>query len=294
MSHTLLALVGAGDRIISHRCVYDWADTFWHEEAPRFGIEALQMDLRDLDGLRAALRTRTRLVYFEPVSNSSMDVIDVRAVCKLAHEAGALVVADNTFLSPYLFQPLACGVDVVVHSATKYLNGHGDALAGVITTNDDDIAAKVRRARRIYGGVISPMNAFLVMRGIQTLPLRMDRHCANAMAVAEHLAQHPQVREVRYPGLPSHPDHAVARAQFRGYGGMLCFQLKGGADAAERFVEGTHICRPWVSLGDTKTLVHARKPEDRRGVPEGYVRVSVGLEELSDILADMDAALGAL
>jgi len=230
-------------------------------------------------------------VYFEPLSNPGLDVIDVREVARMAHQAGAVVVADNTFLSPALLRPLALGVDVVVHSATKFLCGHSDALGGIVISNDREFIAKLRRGRNIYGGVISPFNAFLILRGIGTLPVRMKQHGANAQRIAEFLAQHPAVAETRYPGLPGDPGHETAKALLSGFGGLVGFVITGGQAASDLFGNSVKLCRPWVSLGDIGTLLYRRWPEPRKGIPEGYVRMSVGLEDADDIIADLDQAL---
>jgi cystathionine beta-lyase/cystathionine gamma-synthase len=309
VTQTLLALAGPGTRILCHRSVYDWADCFMEEEAPRLGFKVKRTDLRDLDGVKGLLKSASGenlqdIVYFEPHANPSLDVIDVQAVSELAHAAGALVVVDNTFLSPYLLRPLSLGADVVIHSLTKYMNGHGDVLGGAAVTNSESTIERLRRARNIYGGIISPMNAFLILRGMQTLPLRMDRHCASALQVAEFLSGHPQVSQVRYPGLSGDPGHDLDCRQLRtpggrvAFGGMIGFQVRGSSGLArleysQRFGERLKLCKPWVSLGDGKTLVYVRDPEERKGVPEGYVRLSVGLEDPGDIIADLDQALAA-
>ena len=200
-------------------------------------------------------------------------------------------LADNTFLSLALLRPLRFGVDVVIHSATKFLCGHDDALGGMAISNDEEFIAKLRRARNTYGGILSPFNAFLILRGIETLPVRMKQHCANAQRIAEFLAQHPAVAETRYPGLPSYPGHETAKDLLAGFGGMVGFVLGRGQAASDIFRDSVKLCRPWVSLGDVGTLVYCRWPELRKGIPEGYVRMSVGLEDADDIIADLDQAL---
>jgi methionine-gamma-lyase len=191
-------------------------------------------------------------------------------------------VVDNTFLSPALLRPLEYGADIVLHSATKFLNGHGDALGGVAVMNDAELHSKVYRSRNLQGGVISPFNAFLIMRGMETLSMRMNQHGANAMKVARFLSGHSSVSEVRYPGLRSHPD---------GCGGMVGLTIKGGQSAGHQFAESLQLVRPWVSLGDTGSLVYGRQCELRKGIPEGFTRLSVGLEDAEDIIADLDQAL---
>jgi cystathionine beta-lyase/cystathionine gamma-synthase len=231
------------------------------------------------------------VLYFEPLSNPGLDVIDVKHVAVLGHQAGAIVVADSTFLSPALLRPLELGADVVIHSATKFLSGHSDALGGMVIANDGDFIAMLRRARNIYGGVLSPFNAFLIFRGIRTLPVRMVRQCSNAQKVAEFLSQHPAVAETRYPGLPDDPGHRTAKEWRTGFGALVGFVLAGGQAASDVFKNSVKLCRPWVSLGDTGALLYCRWPEPRKGIPEGYVRMSVGLEEADDVIADLDQAL---
>jgi len=291
VTQVLMNLLKTGDRIVCHRSVYDWTDTFFLEELPKFGIQTVQVDMRDTSALKRALEEPTRILYLEPLSNPGLDVIDVGEVARLGHEAGAVVVADNTFLSPALLRPLALGADVVIHSATKFLCGHSDALGGIAISNDEEFATRMRQARNIYGGVLSPLNAFLILRGIETLSLRMKQHCANAQKVAAFLTQHPAVSETRYPGLAGDAGHETAKALFSGFGGLVGFVMAGGQTASAVFKDALKLNRPWVSLGDTGSLLYCRWPEPRKGIPEGYVRMSVGLEDAEDIIADLDQAL---
>jgi methionine-gamma-lyase len=292
ITQTLLALLKAGDHVVCHRSVYDWTDWWLRDEITRFGVETTQVDLRDSQAFADALRSTTRIVYFEPLSNPGLDLVDLRDVVPAAHAAGALVVVDNTFLSPALLRPLEFGADVVLHSATKYLNGHGDALGGVAVMNEQELHRQVHRSLCLHGGVISPFNAFLITRGLETLPMRMRQHCANAEKVAALLEQHPAVCETRYPGLESDPGYETAQALLpHGCGGLVGFTLRGGQTALDRFRANLKLCRPWVSLGDTGTLVYGRHPEPRKGIPEGFARLSVGLEDVVDIMADLGQAL---
>ena len=292
VTQTLLPLLKSGDHIVCHRSVYDWTDWWLRDELPRFGIETTQVDLRDQTAFAAALRPATRIVYLEPLSNPGLDLIDLRPVIAGAHAAGVLVVFDNTFLTPALLRPLEFGADIVLHSATKYLNGHGDALGGVTVTSDQALYQTIYRSRNLHGGVISPFNAFLIMRGIETLSIRMKQHCANARKVADSLTQHPAVRETRYPGLRSDPGYETAQALLpNGCGGLIGFTLRGGQSAVDSFKANLELCRPWVSLGDTGSLVYGRHAESRKGIPEGFVRLSVGLEDADDIIADLEQAL---
>ncbi len=280
---TLLTLLSAGSRLVTHHTVYTWTRELFGRDLPRLGIEVVSIDMRDPERLAAALETRTDVVYFEPLANPSCDIIDAISVIESARAAGAKVVVDATWLSPCLFRPLEHGADIVLHSATKYLCGHGDALAGVVTTRDAEFADELLRMRNVLGGILSPTNAYYLLRGMKTLPIRMQRHCENAQKVAEYLARHPRVRTVRYPGLPSTRGHDIARRQWSGFGGMLNFEVDGESTLA-RFLERVELCRPWVSLGDAGSLV-----VEIRGTT--WVRMSVGLEDVEDILRDLDQAL---
>lgn len=292
ITQTLLSLLNSGDHVVCHRSVYDWTDWWLRDEMPRFGVETTQIDIRNADAFADALRPNTRLVYFEPLSNPGLDLIDVRGIVPAAHAAGALVVVDNTFLSPALLRPLEYGADIVLHSATKFLNGHGDALGGIAVMNDAALYEKVYRARNLQGGVISPFNAFLIMRGMETLSMRMQLHCTNAMKVAACLSRHAAVSEIRYPGLDSHPDFKTAAELLpKGFGGMVGFTIAGGQRALDQFAGALRLVRPWVSLGDTGSLVYGRHPEPRKGIPAGFARLSVGLEDADNIIADLDQAL---
>ena len=283
ISQTLLALLSAGSRLVAHRTVYTWATELLHRDLPRWGIDVLGVDMREPDQLAAALETRTDVVYFEPLANPSCEIVDTAAVIEAGRAAGAKVVVDATWLSPCLFRPFEYDADIVLHSATKYLCGHGDALAGVVTTRDEEFAEELVRMRNVLGGILSPTNAYYLLRGMKTLPIRMQRHCENAERVAEFLAAHRKVRAVRYPGLPDTRGHEIARRQWTGYGGMLSFDV-GHESISSRFLERVELCRPWVSLGDAGSLVTGIRETTR-------IRMSVGLEDVEDILRDLEQAL---
>jgi len=295
ISQSLLTLLSAGGRIVCHQAAYGLTRKLMNGTLARMGIRTTYVDMRDLDQVRRALHERAQVVYLEPISNPTLDVIDVQSVVEAAHEAGALVLVDNTFLSPYLLRPLELGADVVIHSATKYLCGHGDALGGLIVTREKALLRRFYEERSTQGGILSPLNAFLILRGLQTLPLRMERHCQNAQAVAEFLLAHERVAGVRYPGLPSHPGHAVAARQFRAFGGMLGFQVVGGISAAEKLCKGVKLCHHAYSFGEAASLVLPEADpiyvEGVNLIPDGYVRMSVGLEDVADITTDLDQAL---
>ncbi|MEI6512064.1 MAG: aminotransferase class I/II-fold pyridoxal phosphate-dependent enzyme [bacterium] len=291
ISHTLLALLQAGDRLICHYDVYISCFNLFKESMPRVGIEIVPIDMRDLNQLKEALLEETQVVYVETISNPTLDISDIKAIAEIAHEADAKVVVDNTFLTPYLLRPFELGADVVIHSATKFLSGHGDSVGGLVISDEETITA-IKKVRSNYGGIISPFNAFLIMRGMKTLPLRIAQHCANALAVSEFLSQHPKVTSVRYGALKSDPDHDIAAHELpKGCGGMVGFILNGAAVGAKAFVSNLKICKNWVSLGDVQTLVIWHDEEPERRVPEGYLRLSVGLEDIEDIIEDLTQAL---
>jgi cystathionine beta-lyase/cystathionine gamma-synthase len=274
---------------------------------PRFGIEVSLVDTSDPQQVSAALRPNTRLVYVETPANPILRIADISALAGIAHEVGARLVVDSTFATPALQKPFALGADFVIHSLTKYLNGHGDALGGVVLGREEDIL-KIRREMLVHvGGALSPFNAWLILRGLVTLPLRMLQHCASAQKVAEFLESHPNVKRVVYPGLESHPQHALAARQMSGFGGMLTFQLKGGLGAAISLSEKIKVFSYATSLGHAHSLLFyypsdvyvdavtylsaAQKRSIREWMGEGIVRASIGLETPDDLTRDLDNAL---
>lgn len=289
VSQTLFGLLKSGDRVVCHETVYAGTHMLFRDVLPvRWGVDVDMVDMCDLDALKKALEKPTRMVYFEPYAHS-MEFIDLDGATETAHEAGALVVVDNTFLSPYLLRPLHFGADVVLHAMTKYMAGHGDALAGIVSGRDEEIRKQIHFMRILVGGVLAPMNAFLVHRGLKTLAFRMERHCASAQKVAEYLEQHEKVARVRYLGLQSHPQHDTAAGYLRGYGGMMRFHARPGV-SLDRFIGGLRMCKPWYSLGDVETLILPSGEDADQGFG---ARVSVGLEDPADIIADLDQALDA-
>jgi cystathionine beta-lyase/cystathionine gamma-synthase len=272
--------------------------------ASRWGVEHTPADLNDVDALRAAIRPSTRVVWCETPTNPLLNIADIALVAEIAHEAGALLVVDNTFASPYLQQPLTLGADVVVHSTTKYLGGHSDVVGGALIVgkgpsgDDADLAERLAYHQNAMGAVSGPLADWLVLRGIKTLGVRMDRHQANAARVAEFLLGHPAVASVRYPGLPDHPGHDIAAKQMSGFGGMLSFRLTGGEDAALRVCERAQVFTLAESLGGVESLIehparmtHASAAGSPLEVPADLVRLSVGIEDAEDLLADLDQAL---
>jgi methionine-gamma-lyase len=284
ISQTLLTFLEQGSRMVHHRCVYDGTLGLVDTVLKPAGVDCVSIDMTDLSQLKTALLKKTDVVYFEVHSNPTLDVVNVAGAVKLAHDAGALVIVDNTWLTPYLIQPLALGVDIVLHSATKYMMGHGNGLAG-ISCGSSKLLGPVHRTRKYVGGIMAPFNAFLLHQGLKTLPMRMERHCANAMKVAEFLNDHPKIKRVHYPGLPKDPGHAVAKKQVKGFGGMLGFETKSRSHLNVKF------CKTWTSLGDVETLISTYGRDGRRGIPDSYRRMSVGIEDPDDIIADLKQAL---
>jgi cystathionine gamma-synthase len=262
------------------------------------GLRASAIDLTDLDAVDAAWTEATRLVWVETPTNPRLSIVDIARIAELAHARGARCVVDNTFATPYLQQPLALGADVVVHSTTKYLGGHSDVVGGFVATSDDDVADRLRFLQNAVGGVPGPLDCYLVLRGIKTLAVRMDRHCQNAGAVAAALEAHPAVGEVFWPGLPHHPGHDLAKAQMLDFGGMVSFTLRGGEDAALAVAGGTRLFTLAESLGAVESLIehpgrmtHASVAGTPGAVDPALVRLSVGIERAEDLIADLTQAL---
>jgi cystathionine gamma-synthase len=266
--------------------------------ASRWGIEHTPADLNDLDALRTVMRQTTRVIWCETPTNPLLNVADIARLADFAHEHGALLVVDNTFASPYLQQPLTLGADVVVHSTTKYLGGHSDVVGGALVTSDATLAEQLAYHQNAMGAVAGPFDAWLVLRGIKTLGIRMDRHQANAARIAEFLLGHPDVTSVLYPGLPDHPGHEIAARQMSGFGGMLSFRLAGGEEQALKVCERARLFTLAESLGGVESLIehpgrmtHASAAGSPLEVPADLVRLSVGIEDVDDLLADLEQAL---
>ncbi len=301
VSTTLLGLLGPGDHVVAGASLYTATTILLAEELRKLGIEVDFVDPTDSEAFARAARHQTRMFYLETPTNPTMLLTDLASVCQLADELGVTVVVDNTFASPYNQRPLDAGADVVIHSATKYLSGHSDVIGGCLVT-DADVAERLWRKRTLLGGSIDPFAAWLVLRGIKTLALRMQRHNANALAVARALETHEAVSRVIYPGLASHPQHELAARQMTGFGGMVAFELLGGRSACEKLVESTELIFLAVSLGGVETLIehpasmsHAPLSDEqleRAGIPPGLIRLSVGIEDPHDLIADLQQALG--
>lgn len=265
------------------------------------GVEWTAVDLTDLDAVEAAVRPETRFVWAETPTNPLLTVVDIAAVAERAHAAGARLVVDNTFATPYLQNPLAHGADVVVHSTTKYAGGHSDVVGGMVVTDDDELAEAVAFVQNAVGAVPGPFDCYLTLRGLKTLAVRMERHMVNARAVVDLLVEHPKVVEVLWPGLPAHPGHEVATRQMRGFGGMVSFRVAGGREAATRVAASTRVFQLAESLGAVESLIehpgamtHASAAGSPLEVPDDLVRLSVGIETTEDLVADLERALEVL
>ena len=331
----ILNIAAAGDHVVSANSLYGGTHNLFVHTLPRLGVEFTLVDSADPENFRRAINPRTKLLYAETVGNPKLDALDIRAVADVAHEAGIPLIVDNTMPTPYLIRPIEHGADIVCHSLTKFLGGHGTSIGGMVVDSgkfdwaaSDDFpgltepdpsyhglrfveavgsAAYIAKLRvsllRDIGAAISPFNAFLILQGIETLPLRMERHSANALAVARFLEQHTKVRWVSYPGLESHPTHEIAARYHRGglYGAIIGFGIEGGREAGRRFVESTELLSHLANIGDAKSLcihpattTHSQlTPEEQleTGVTDDFVRLSVGIESIADIIADIDQAL---
>ncbi len=305
--HAALLAAGAraGASVVAALDVYGATFSMLRNLFSTLGVSLRLVDACDLQAVEAAVKeTHPALILVETISNPLMKVADVPALAKLAHQYEAVLLVDNTFASPYLFTPLQAGADYVIHSATKYLGGHGDVMAGVVATSAEN-KQKLYELNKLIGSVLGPFEAWLALRGLKTLPLRMRQQCQNAQQIAEWLSKHPRVAKVNFPGLPSHPQHALAAQLFngKGFGGILSFEIK-GADkpAAFRFMEALQLCLPATTLGDVYSLVlhpatsshRGLTPAERAqvGIGDGLVRLSAGIEDVDDILADLEQALG--
>ena len=300
ISDTLFTLLAPGRRVVSIRDTYGGTSRIFTEFLPRWGVEVALSETGDDAAVEAEIRLGCDLLYLESPTNPTLKIVDVARLAAAAREAGAVVVVDNTFATPINQRPLELGADLVIHSATKFLGGHSDAMGGVLAGSAGRVEA-VFRHREINGASLDPGAAFLLARGLRTLGLRVERQNASALAVARFLAGHPKVEAVFYPGLPDHPGHDVARRQMRGFGGVLSFSLEGGLDAVARLLEGLRLAHRAASLGSVATLVgppattsHVELTAEERaraGIPEALVRYSVGIEDADDLVADLEAGL---
>jgi methionine-gamma-lyase len=302
ISSAMWTLLSPGDEIIVDKTLYGCTFTFLNHGMAKFGIKVTHVDLSDADALEQAISENTKVVFFETPANPNMRLVDIQTMSDIAHRHGALVVVDNTYATPYLTQPISFGADLVIHSATKYLGGHGDLVAGLIA-GPKHIVDEIRLygMKDMTGACMAPFNAMLVMRGLKTLALRMDRHCQNAMKVAAFLEGHSAVKTVSYPGLKSFPQYDLAQKQMANFGGMITFEVLDGYAGGMEMMNKLNMIQRAVSLGDAESLIQhpasmthsTYSPEERakHGISEGLIRLSVGLEDVSDIIQDLEQAL---
>ncbi|MEG0068627.1 methionine gamma-lyase [Cetobacterium sp.] len=303
IASVMWTVLKAGDHVISDKTLYGCTFALLSHGLTKFGIDVEFVDTSNLEEVKKAMRPNTRVVYLETPANPNLKIVDIEAVSKIAHEnKDTLVVVDNTFATPYCQKPLTLGADLVVHSATKYLNGHGDVIAGFVVGNKD-LVTQIRLVgvKDMTGAVLSPMDAYFIIRGMKTLEVRMERHCSNAKKVAEFLNAHPKVETVFYPGLKTHPGHDIACKQMKNFGGIFAFELKEGFEAGKKLLNNLELCSLAVSLGDTETLIqhpasmthspYTREERLTAGITDGLVRISVGLENVDDIIEDLRKGL---
>jgi cystathionine gamma-lyase len=299
----LLHLLDAGDHVVYSDDVYGGTFRLFDKVFRRHGLTFTPVDASDPENVRRAMTPRTRMVWLESPTNPMLKIADLSAIAAIARAGGALSVVDNTFATPFFQRPLELGIDVVCHSTTKYLNGHSDVVGGAVLTSDAALYQRIQFLQNAVGGVPSPMDSFLVMRGLKTLHVRMERHQENAFRLARFLDGHPQVEKVTYPGLPSHPQHDLARRQMSGFGGMLTFVIRGGLPAARAFLSSLHVFALAESLGGVESLIehpaimtHASVPPETRaalGIADGFIRVSVGIENADDLVEDLERGFAA-
>lgn len=295
------ALLRAGDHVICSKAVYGATSTLLRTIMADLGIKASFADTSVTGEVAAAFLPSTRVVLVETPGNPTLVISDIGKIAGLCRKNNAVLVVDNTFMSPALQQPLALGADVVVHSLTKFLNGHADVVGGIIVVGDEDRYVRFRKVLNQLGGVIDPFNSFLVHRGVKTLSIRMQRHCESAVKIAHYLEKHKKVKSVTFPGLPSHPQYRLARSQHKGPGGMIAFELKGGLESGKRMMNSVRLCQLAVSLGGVESLIqhpasmtHSGMGQEARlaaGITDGMVRLSVGIEKAEDIIADLEYSL---
>lgn len=302
ISSVIFSLMAPGDEILVHRTLYGSTYSVVTKLLPKYQMEYQVVNLTDIAALEKAITEKTKVIYFETPSNPNLEIIDLEKVSEIAHKKGIKVVVDNTFATPYLQRPLTQGADVVVHSATKYLSGHGDIVGGLATSKDADYILSLKFEYMCeFGGVMSPFNAWLLLRGIKTLGIRMEAHQKSAMEIAKYLEKHPKVEKVMYPGLESFQGYDIAKRQMDGYGAMVSFEVKGGYEAACKAIEGFEMAKLAVSLGDCETLVempaaithrgYDKEKLESFGLTESMIRISVGLEDVADIILDIEKAL---
>jgi methionine-gamma-lyase len=299
-----LTFLGQGTHVVATEALYGPSRMVLETEYPRYGVQSTFVDSSDPDSVERAMRPETRLVYIETPANPTLKLTDIARCAEIAHAGGALLAVDNTFASPYLQNPLTLGADIVVHSMTKFINGHTDVVAGMMVTRDEELLARLRKVHYNMGGTMDPHQAWLVLRGVKSLGLRMERAQANTLALARFLEDHPKVDWVRYPGLESHPQHELMKQQMRGGGAVMSFGVKGGFEAGKTFINSVHVPTLAVSLGGIETLIehpasmtHAGIPPEERaeaGISDDLVRIAVGCEDYEDLEGDLARALDGI
>lgn len=305
IASVLWTALSSGDHAIAARSLYGCTYSLMAHQFPRFGIESTFMDLRDLDKVKDALKPNTKVIYCESPANPTMDLVDIQALAKIAHDHGAMLIVDNTYCTPVIQRPLELGADVVVHSATKYLNGHGDVIAGIVVGTKEFIGkVKMEGLKDLTGATLSPFDAYLLLRGMKTLHVRVPRHCESAMKIAQFLEGRPEVTKVSYPGLDSFPQKELADRQMAHYGAIITMELKDGFDAGKKFINSVKLWILAVSLGDTESLIqhpasmtHSALSDEEQleaGISKGLIRLSVGLEAPEDLIADLKQAFEAI
>ena len=303
ISSTLWTVLKAGDHIVTDKTLYGCTFALMNHGLTRFGVEVTFVDTSNLDEVKNAMKKNTRVVYLETPANPNLKIVDLEALSKIAHtNPNTLVIVDNTFATPYMQKPLKLGADIVVHSVTKYINGHGDVIAGLVVTNKE-LADQIRFVglKDMTGAVVGPQDAYYIIRGMKTFEIRMERHCANAKKVVEFLNKHPKIEKVYYPGLETHSGYEIAKKQMKDFGAMISFELKGGFEAGKTLLNNLKLCSLAVSLGDTETLIqhpasmthspYTKEEREAAGITDGLVRLSVGLENVEDIIADLEQGL---
>ena len=300
---TIFTLVSSGDHVVSTRDLYGGTLAFFKEVLPKFGVEASLVEATDFDEMKSAIQENTKVIYAETPTNPTLKLVDVSKVAKLGKKKGITVVVDSTFASPYNLKPIQFGVDVVIHSATKYLGGHNDVTAGMVG-GSENFVQKLKEMRKHFGGTLDPLAAWLLLRGLKTLGLRMERHNSNGVRVAKYLETHPKVKRVYYPGLPSHPQYSIAKRQMKGFGGVVSFEIDGDFEETMKCVDNLKLCYLAASLGGAETL--ATQPvacshyfvsaEDRKkaGITDQLVRLALGIEDPEDIIADLEQAFNKI
>ena len=304
ITSVMWSFLKAGDELITDKTLYGCTFSFFQHGLSRFGVTVTHVDLTNPLALETAISDKTKIVYFETPANPNMRLVDIAAISAIARRHGARTVVDNTYATPVQTRPLEHGADIVVHSATKYLGGHGDLVAGLAIGTEDDMAeVRMVGVKDMTGSVLAPFNAMLILRGLKTLSLRVERHAQSAQQVAEMLTEHPAIGAVFYPGLPGFAQHDLAKRQMDGFGGMIAFELTGGYASGIAMMNRLQLIRRAVSLGDAETLIqhpasrthstYSREEREAHGISEGLVRISVGLEDVSDLIEDLHQALGS-